>query len=466
MSISLRRLVLFVCDFVAMNVAAATSYLLVGDPAATNHPDAILRMMLTYMILGAACLGYFMHKGHYKWRNPWWQQVRQTVRTCVIFLLICLLINYVVLPEVNAQKWITLSWILSCVFVLVFRWGGRFYLKKAGRWDIPTVLVGGAENISETLFALKSEVYLTYDVQYVVLVEATSEQIDRFKRIHPEIGIKEDFGDIKERMMVILCPENNDPEFIKACVDTILVAGARFAIVPPTHGFSLYGLQSQFFFGHKIVLLESRIRIRTVWGRVTKSMLDRAGAAIGLILLAPVFLVLARNVKQDGGPAFYNQIRIGRDGKKFKCWKFRSMIVNADKVLEDYLAENPDARAEYQRDFKLKNDPRITSIGDILRKTSLDEIPQLYNVLKGDMSLVGPRPIVDKEVHHYADKFDHYLSVRPGITGLWQVSGRNDISYDERVALDVWYVDNWNVWNDIVIVLKTVYVVLARKGAY
>lgn len=468
MIVNLRRSVLFASDVTALSSATLLAYALVGEHMAGDHHVQYTRMLMTFFILAAVCIGYFIHKGHYKWRNPWWQQVRQTVRTCVIFMLICLLINAVALPDVHAKLWIGLTWFFAAVFVLSFRWVGRAFLKTADHWDIPTILVGGGgtENVTETIYALRSEAYLTYALRDVALIGCTDEQLAQFKARHPDIPFRTDIPDIPTRSMVILCPEQNDPTFLKDCIDKVLAAGARFAIVPPTHGFSLYGLQTQFFFGHRIVLLESRIRIRTAWGRVTKMLLDRVGAAVGLILLAPLFFVLARKVKKDGGPAFYHQMRIGRNGKKFKCWKFRSMIVNADKVLEDYLASNPEAREEYARDFKLKNDPRITKVGHLLRKSSLDEIPQLYNVLKGEMSLVGPRPIVDAEVPYYADKYDHYLSVRPGITGLWQVSGRNDITYDERVSLDVWYVDNWNVWNDIVIILKTIYVVLARKGAY
>ena len=137
-----------------------------------------------------------------------------------------------------------------------------------------------------------------------------------------------------------------------------------------------------------------------------------------------------------------------------------------EAILKNILATDPEARAEWEKDFKLKNDPRITKIGQFIRKTSLDEIPQLFNVLKGDMSLVGPRPIVEDEKKYYAEKIGDYFSVKPGITGLWQVSGRNDITYDQRVYLDSWYVNHWSIWNDIVIILKTVLVILCRKGAY
>jgi lipopolysaccharide/colanic/teichoic acid biosynthesis glycosyltransferase len=142
------------------------------------------------------------------------------------------------------------------------------------------------------------------------------------------------------------------------------------------------------------------------------------------------------------------------------------MVPNAAEVLEQLLATNAEAKAQWEKDFKLKDDPRITPVGAFLRKTSLDELPQLWNVLKGEMSLVGPRPVVEEELARYEDKVEFYLCTRPGMTGLWQVSGRNDIDYSERVALDAWYVKNWNLWYDIAIMFKTVGVVLHRDGAY
>jgi undecaprenyl-phosphate galactose phosphotransferase len=158
---------------------------------------------------------------------------------------------------------------------------------------------------------------------------------------------------------------------------------------------------------------------------------------------------------------------VGRNGEEFKCYKFRSMVTNSDEVLKHLLDTDPDARAEWNRDFKLKNDPRITRVGRFIRKTSLDELPQLWNVLCGDMSVVGPRPVVRQELdRYYAAAREHYLSVPPGLTGLWQVSGRNDMDYDERVQLDRQYVDNWNVWTDFTIVMRTVGVMVGRKGAY
>lgn len=461
-----RRIILIICDMVGLSAAALLAFILTHGFSLTYPEYGFSRLLLIMLISGALALGYFTYKSHYNWRTPWWQQVRHLIRTCTVAAVLLALFNYVAMPDVEEQGWIVLTWVLALPFVLGMRWCGRAVLKSLKHWNIPTIIIGGVQNVTETVYALKSEMYLSYDIQKIVLVQAPAHHIQKFRESHPDLDVVEAVDQISPRTMVILCPDENDPRFLNDAVQQIKATGARLAIVPPTSGFSLYGLKPQFFFGHKIVLLESNLRLRTFWGRMAKAALDKVGAAIALVLLAPVFYIVSKKIKADGGSAFYAQRRIGQGGKEFGCRKFRSMIVNADQVLEGYLAQNPEAREEWAREFKLKDDPRITPIGHTIRRTSIDELPQLINVLKGEMSLVGPRPIVEGERHFYGDKFDHYLSVKPGITGLWQASGRNDISYEQRVALDTWYVENWSLWNDIVIILKTISVVLARKGAY
>jgi len=199
---------------------------------------------------------------------------------------------------------------------------------------------------------------------------------------------------------------------------------------------------------------------------VTKRLFDIVTSLSIIILLSPLLIYITRKVRKDGGPAIYGHERIGQSGKPFKCLKFRSMVINSKEVLEELLANDPEARREWDITFKLKNDPRITSIGHFLRKTSLDELPQLFNVLKGEMSLVGPRPIITAELGRYDDEVEYYLLSKPGMTGLWQVSGRSEVDYSTRVYLDAWYVKNWSMWNDIAILFKTVGVVLKKEGAY
>lgn len=212
----------------------------------------------------------------------------------------------------------------------------------------------------------------------------------------------------------------------------------------------------------------ARPRLRKVSAdEVMTEGMNFALALVALVILLPVMLAVALAVfAQDGGPIVFAHRRIGRGGRYFRCLKFRSMAVDAEARLSDLLASDPAAREEWEKDHKLRNDPRVTKLGAFLRKTSLDELPQLFNVLKGEMSLVGPRPIVDAEVAKYGRRFTHYCAVKPGITGLWQVSGRNDVSYTARVAMDCIYARKRNVLMDGAIIAATVPAVLMRKGSY
>ncbi len=198
-----------------------------------------------------------------------------------------------------------------------------------------------------------------------------------------------------------------------------------------------------------------------------KRAIDIVGAAALLIVFAPIMLITALLVARDGGPVLYSHTRVGRGGVPFRCLKFRSMVADADARLAMVLERDPLARVEWERTRKLRNDPRVTPIGRFLRATSLDELPQLFNVLAGDMSLVGPRPVEQAELaQFYGAAAAHYRAVRPGLTGPWQISGRSDTTYAERVALDVAYVERFSLLSDLAILLRTPLAVLARKGAY
>lgn len=199
-----------------------------------------------------------------------------------------------------------------------------------------------------------------------------------------------------------------------------------------------------------------------------KRLVDIIAGLVGTILLIPITIciyIAKKILKEDDGPIFYDHLRIGKDGKHFKLYKYRSMIVGADEILKEYLAENEEARIEFEKNQKLKNDPRITKLGNFLRKTSLDEFPQFINVLKGDMSLVGPRPIVDREVKLFGDKMKTVHSVRPGLTGYWAANGRSDTSYEERVEMEAYYAENFSLLLDIKIIFKTIKAVFKKEGA-
>ena len=197
---------------------------------------------------------------------------------------------------------------------------------------------------------------------------------------------------------------------------------------------------------------------------IAKRIMDICGAIIGLICLSWLFLIVAVLIKLEDpkSPIFFKQVRIGKDGKKFYMYKFRSMVINAEEMLESLLHLNETTGAM----FKIKNDPRVTKIGRFIRKTSIDELPQLWNVLKGDMSLVGPRPPLPREVAHYTEYHKQRLLVTPGCTGLWQVSGRSNVGFEEMVKLDLEYIQNQSIFLDLKIIFKTVFVLFGSKDAY
>lgn len=217
----------------------------------------------------------------------------------------------------------------------------------------------------------------------------------------------------------------------------------------------------------KNVLLTQRTGIRYVVGGRWKRTFDLAVASCASVLALPLFACVAAVLKlTDPGPLLYKHIRVGLSGSRFSCLKFRTMIVDAECALHALLDEDPLARAEWHQYQKLADDPRVTAVGRVLRRTSLDELPQLINVIRGEMSLVGPRPVTQSELSRYGDRLGFYLSARPGLTGVWQISGRSDCDFDSRVKLDANYVADWCFSKDLLILLRTIGAVFNRKGSY
>ena len=236
-------------------------------------------------------------------------------------------------------------------------------------------------------------------------------------------------------------------------------------IIPDLFGVSSLGVDARDIGGMLGVKVSHRLLHFAP--RVFKRTFDLVASIAGGLLLSPVWIAAYAAVRLTSrGPGLFAHTRIGRDGEPFRAWKFRTMIDGSSEVLEEYFGRHPGRRGEWERDRKLKSDPRITPVGRVLRRTSLDELPQLWNIIRGEMSLVGPRPIVPEEMQKYGTRYSLYCKVRPGLTGLWQVSGRNNTTYDERVQFDEYYVRNWSVWLDIYILARTIKVVLTAEGAY
>ena len=241
----------------------------------------------------------------------------------------------------------------------------------------------------------------------------------------------------------------------------------KIYIVPNKDIMGLSGSGVQYLFTERLFIMKLENQLNSYFARMTKFLMDRILGVLFILILSPLFIILMILIKiYSPGSVFYRQERVGKGGKTFKMWKFRSMYQNADQKLKDLLASDPELQEEWDTYFKLKKDPRITPIGNILRKYSLDEFPQLFNVLTGEMSLVGPRPFVRGEIEELnASLLPLYAQVKPGLTGLWQVSGRNEIDRLERMNIDVWYIQNWSPSLDLLILLNTPLAVMSARGA-
>ena len=375
-----------------------------------------------------------------------------------------------------SRFWFLGNWLLALLLVPLFRHWIKALLMRLHCWQRPAVVLGAGEHARDAVLALQSEPLLGFDlVAFVQPISKPGEHRDpRTATIeiggnaYPVLEVRDPVDLLKrcraESVVVALDEErlsHSGPllqRLHRHCED--------LHIVPPVRGLPIFGASVYHFMRHEVFFLTVRNNLARRDSRLIKRTFDLCASAALLLLLSPLFLLLALLIKSDGGPVLFGHNRIGKDGKPFRCLKFRSMVPNAAAVLQRVLDSDPQARAEWEKDFKLRNDPRITRLGRFLRKSSLDELPQLINVLKGEMSLVGPRPIVEEELERYGDRADFYLEAHPGITGLWQISGRNDAGYDYRVYLDSWYAKNWSLWYDLVILLKTVGVVWAKQGAY
>lgn len=342
----------------------------------------------------------------------------------------------------------------------------RHALIRLGLWGRSVVILGTGEMGGRVIAALRGEKALGFTPTAVF--DDFAPEGDALGGV-PYLGALEDAEGLAREygidVAIVAMPSR-----LGEVVDWAGTRFRRVIVLPDLGGVTNSAMVARDLAG--IFGVEIKHNLLDPWPRRAKRALDLLGATVGGLLVSPLLLVVALLVKLDSrGPVFYGQSRPGAGGNRFCCWKFRTMVVDADRLLDEYLQSKPELRNEWERGYKLKDDPRITRIGRFLRETSLDELPQLWNVLKGEMSLVGPRPILLAELPREHGKaypgkvYELYKRVPPGITGLWQVSGRSDTGYEERVAMDAYYVRNWSVWLDLVILARTASAVASRRGA-
>ena len=473
LQVRLSKLGIMVGDLLAMVVAFCGSVIvctvLSGDSPQNSFAwlaEQDLQRFFAWGLTGLSGLVLLlMHYQHYSDRRPFWDELGDLSRLTGLLALIDIAI--VATAQWNASRlWWAISWLMVLICLICGRMLTRSIMRRLDLWDRPTIIIGAGPNATDAALALQSQPEMGLKVIFYVDAGGADPMLD--PHAQPRISVARiPQMAAQNGIQWVIALEHAQSEQREYWLRQLAQWGVSdISVIPAMRGVPLHGTDMSHFFSHEVALLRMRNNLRRWPARLTKRIFDTLLALFLLIALSPFMVLIALLIRRDGGPALFAHPRIGKRGKVFKCYKFRTMVIDAEKRLEDLLQKRPELRQEWTIEQKLRQDPRINQLGRILRTTSLDELPQLINVIKGEMSLVGPRPVVRGELSRYSDQVGYYLMVRPGMTGLWQVSGRNDLDYETRVYLDTWYVKNWSLWYDLIILIKTIQVVLKARGAY
>lgn len=412
---------------------------------------------------------------HYTNRRPFWDELYELLLALGVGFVLDAALSVLTRNPLTRESLLA-TWGLAFVLVPCLRISLKFALLKLGWLYQPYVIVGSGQQVFDTIRALESEILMGFRPVAVLSTEKPAQAgfqapSCNYRGDHVPVFTLtqhlEDFISTPGHLRVVFVLAERDNSRLKAVAQRVALRRDDVYLVPAVAGLPVYGMEMYNFFSHEVLLLRARNNLNRRAVRAVKRLFDIAAAACLLLLVAPLLAFIALRIRSEsGGEVLFTQQRVGYDGKNFSIFKFRSMVPDADRVLEEWKTANPGLWAEYvASNFKLAADPRVTKVGRWIRRTSIDELPQLINVLRGDMSLVGPRPLLPRELEHYGADIDVYRNVRPGITGLWQVSGRSNTSFAHRVAMDRWYIRNWALWLDLVILIKTIRVVFAAEGA-
>lgn len=475
--IRLTKAALLIADVASMLFAGFVAAICAESIGGTNSAGWLVsqdvqRYWAWLVIVFIGVLFFLVRFRHYTDRKPYWTELGEVLR--VVLILAVLDLAVLAITRWNSSRlWWVLVWLIAVALLPIGRGLARRIMRRLHVWQRPTLIVGAGPNAHEALAALESEWTLGFEVQGFVDFVQTSADVPQstvqLNGVEWPIfsgAVLADWAKVSGVQFVVAMEHGQNDLRENVLRQLAHWRAEDVSVIPAMRGIPLYGTDISYFFSHEVALLKLRNNLRYWPARLLKRVFDVLTSGVILLLFFPLLVYLAVVIRKDGGPAIFSHRRVGQGGQVFNCYKFRSMCVNAEKQLRDILASNPELRAEWEREFKLRDDPRISKIGHFLRRTSLDELPQIFNVIKGDMSLVGPRPVIQAELGRYGDDVAYFLMVRPGMTGLWQVSGRNDVGYDTRVYLDTWYVKNWSLWYDIAILFKTIKVVFKREGAY
>jgi undecaprenyl-phosphate galactose phosphotransferase len=436
---NISRLVLICIDIFVIYISLFLAYY---TRAFLNpYMNLDLKINITFytynIILYAIILSIFFFEGIYTKRYDFWHESRQMLKS--LFFSIIVIFGLIALFK-HSDQYSRLILIFSFMYMVflfpIFKRVVKINLYSCGLWARPAKIYGDDS-------FLEKEIFQNYYLGYKKSAK-------------------------KEAQTIFVNSHSLSVEELEKIIDKQIANNKEVVFIPLINGYNMadsiiYEMSNT---RTNLIVLQNHLKSKS--RIILQQLFNYSFALVLLPILLPIIGILAYFIKKESsGPVFFAHNRIGKNGKIIPTLKFRSMYSDAQERLEKLLAEDEKIKKEWETNFKLKNDPRITKIGAFLRKTSLDELPQIFNVLRGEMNFVGPRPVVQKELDmYYKDDATYYLMVKPGITGLWQVSGRSDTDYDFRVKTDKWYVINWSIWLDIVILFKTIKVVLFREGAY
>lgn len=464
-------LCLIVMDYSAILAAVWSAYFVRNDiiPSiiSLNFPSFDVVRVYIYVIIPCAYICFMAFDDLYTRRLLFWQQVGKIFKVNVYAMVSVLVLMYLTTEaKTMSRAFMILTWFFAPVYLVFAKLLVRKVLLASGLWQVPAVIIGSGKTAQLLVNAFERDSGLGYSVVGLIQDKPGAKRPDGC----PVIGNLDQAEECVQRAgvkNVLITQQSLSRQQLQKLVYRLQPYVDSITLVPDLFGVPVGEMQLDTLFNEKAVLLKIRNNLANEYNCCVKRCIDIFGGLVGLIAGIPLLIVLALLIYADSpGPVIFAHQRIGKNGQVFRCYKLRTMITEAEKVLTRYLQDNPAARQMWEKDYKLRDDPRVTRIGRFLRKTSLDELPQLFNVLKGEMSLVGPRPIVAAEVNKYAEYIQDFYLVRPGITGLWQVSGRNDVDYTERVQLDSWYVRNWSMWLDVTLILRTIGIVARGRGAY
>ena len=433
----------------------------------TGLYDLAIDSSYIYLWLPLTFLIFLAQAKAYATMQPIIYTVRNIFYACTYGLIAYIVALYIFTDWMAPRSFFAVFWLILLIILYSERLLISLWLKHSHQLYEDVIFVGAGRTAERVLRYFQDDLGYRYHVIGFLDDKPISDIIPNQYKLLGKISEAEKIVENSHVQNVIITVPGMERDKLQQLITTVQPHVRNLSYVPDLIGTPMMGVEAQVLFTEEILMLHLRNNLAMRRNKIYKRIFDLVCTICGGLLILPIIAVIALLVAIDNrGNVIFAHRRIGKDGKEFPCYKFQSMVPNAQEILQDYLAKNPEARKEWDESFKLTNDPRVTKLGSFLRKTSLDELPQLWNVIKGDMSLVGPRPIVKKEIERYGEYFREYAMVLPGITGMWQASGRSDTTYEERVSMDTWYVRNWSVWLDIMYLAKTFTAVIFGKGAY